>query len=65
MSTIGTVLTVVLIVIAVVLATIVLMQSKRSAGLGAVSGGSGADSFFSLCINTVINAICIDESTSY
>ena len=47
MSTIGTVLTVVLIVIAVVLATIVLMQSKRSAGLGAVSGTSSADSFWS------------------
>ena len=47
MSTIGTVLTVVLIVLAVVLATIVLMQSKRSAGLGAVGGGSGADSFWS------------------
>ena len=47
MSTIGTVLTVVLIVLAVVLASIVLMQSKRSAGLGAVGGGSGADSFWS------------------
>lgn len=48
MSTIGTVLTVVLIVLTVVLAVIVLMQSKRSAGLGAVSGGNGgADSFWS------------------
>ena len=47
MSTIGTVLTVILIVLTVVLACIILMQSKRSAGLGAVSGNSGADSFWS------------------
>lgn len=47
MSTIGTVLTVILIILAVVLATIILMQSKRSAGLGAVSGTSGADTFWS------------------
>lgn len=47
MSTIGTVLTVILIVLAVVLATIILMQSKRSAGLGAVSGNSNTDSFWS------------------
>ena len=47
MSTIGTVLTVNLIVLSVVLAAIILMQSKRSAGLGAVSGNSGADSFWS------------------
>ena len=47
MSTIGTVLTVALIALTVVLATIILMQSKRSAGLGAVSGNSSADSFWS------------------
>lgn len=47
MSTIGTVLTVLLIVLTVVLAVIILLQSKRSAGLGAISGGSGADSFWS------------------
>ena len=47
MSTIGTVLTVILIVLTVILATIILMQSKRSAGLGAVSGTSSADSFWS------------------
>ena len=35
MSTIGTVLTVVLAIITVVLAVIILLQSKRSAGLGA------------------------------
>lgn len=47
MSTIGTVLTVILMILTVVLAVIILMQSKRSAGLGAVSGNSGADSFWS------------------
>ena len=47
MSTIGTVLTVVLIILTAILAAISLMQSKRSAGLGAVSGGSGADTFWS------------------
>lgn len=47
MSTIGTVLTVVLIVLTAVLAVIILMQSKRSAGLGAVSGGTSGDSFWS------------------
>lgn len=47
MSTIGTVLTVVLIILTAVLAAIILMQSKRSAGLGAVSGGTSGDSFWS------------------
>ena len=47
MSTIGTVLTVALIVVSVVLAVIIRLQSKRSAGLGAVSGNSSADSFWS------------------
>lgn len=47
MSTIGMVLTVLLMVIAVVLAIIILMQSKRSAGLGAVSGTSSGDTYWS------------------
>ena len=46
MSTIGTVLTVILMILAVALAAIILMQSKRSAGLGAVSGSSN-DSYWS------------------
>lgn len=46
MSTIGMVLTVVLMILTVVLAAIILMQSKRSAGLGAVSGSS-SDSYWS------------------
>ena len=46
MSTIGTVLTVALIVLTVILAVIILLQSKRSAGLGAVSGSS-TDTFWS------------------
>ena len=47
MSTIGTVLTVILVLLTVVLAGIILLQSKRSAGRGAVSGNSSADSFWS------------------
>ena len=47
MSTIGTVLTVVLMILAVVLAAIILMQSKRSAGLGAIGGSSSGDSYWS------------------
>jgi len=46
MSTIGIVLTVVLMILAVILAAIILMQSKRSAGLGAVSGASN-DTYWS------------------
>lgn len=46
MSTIGMVLTVILMILAVVLAAIILMQSKRSAGLGAVSGAS-SDTYWS------------------
>ena len=42
MSTIGMVLTVILMI----LAAIILMQSKRSAGLGAVSGNS-SDTYWS------------------
>lgn len=47
MSTIGTVLTVVLLLLAVVLSIIILMQSKRSAGLGAIGGGASGDTYWS------------------
>ena len=47
MSTIGMVLTGILMVIAIVLSVIILLQSKRSAGLGAVSGTSNSDSYWS------------------
>ena len=47
MSTIGLVLTGILMVISVVLAVIILLQSKRSAGLGAVGGTSNGDSYWS------------------
>lgn len=47
MSTIGMVLTVVLMILSVILAGIILMQSKRSAGLGAVSGTSSSDTYWS------------------
>jgi len=48
MSTLGMVLCGVLIVLAIILCTIILLQSKRSAGLGAVGGGnSGSDTYWS------------------
>ncbi|WP_304509249.1 preprotein translocase subunit SecG [Anaerotignum sp.] len=47
MTTIGTVLTVILAVVALVLCIIILMQSKRSAGLGAISGSSNGDTYWS------------------
>ena len=47
MSTIGMVLTGILMVVAVVLSVIILLQSKRSAGLGAVNGASNSDSYWS------------------
>lgn len=47
MSTIGTVLTVILLILAVVLSAVILMQSKRSAGLGAISGGTSGDTYWS------------------
>ena len=48
MTTIGMVLTGILAVLAVVLCIIILMQSKRSAGLGAIGGGgSGGDTYWS------------------
>ena len=48
MSTIGMVLTGILMIIAIVLSVIILLQSKRSAGMGAVGGGaSNNDSYWS------------------
>lgn len=47
MTTIGMVLTGILSVLAVILCVIILMQSKRSAGLGAISGSSGGDTYWS------------------
>lgn len=48
MTTIGLVLTGILAVVAVVLCVIILMQSKRSAGLGAISASSsGGDTYWS------------------
>lgn len=47
MTTIGMVLTGILSVLAIILCVIILMQSKRSAGLGAISGSSGGDSYWS------------------
>ena len=43
-----TVLTVILVIIGVILRAIVLLQSKRAAGLGAISGSSSSnDSYWS------------------
>ena len=43
-----TVLTVILVIIGVILSAIVLLQSKRAAGLGAISGASSSnDSYWS------------------
>lgn len=47
MTTIGLVLTGILALIAIVLSVIILMQSKRSAGLGAISASGGGDTYWS------------------
>lgn len=49
MSTLSTVLTVILAIVGVLLCIIVLLQSDRAAGLGAISGGSSgsSDSYWS------------------
>lgn len=47
MGTIGIILTVVLAVVSIILISIILMQSKRSAGLGAVSASGSADTYWS------------------
>ena len=46
MATLGLVLSVVMIILSVLLCIIILLQSKRSAGLGAIGGGSG-DTYWS------------------
>lgn len=47
MSTIGFVLSVLLIVVGIMLSIIILLQSKRSAGLGSMNGSSGQDTYWS------------------
>ncbi len=47
MTTLGTVLTVILAILALALCIIILMQSKRSAGLGAINGSSNGDTYWS------------------
>lgn len=47
MSTIGMVLTGILIVLSVALCGIILLQSKRSAGLGAVNASGSQDTYWS------------------
>lgn len=47
MSTISMVLVVILLIIAVLLCGIILLQSKRSAGMGAISGSGSGDTYWS------------------
>ncbi len=47
MSTAGLILTGVLIALSIVLCIIILLQSKRSAGLGAISAASSNDTYWS------------------
>jgi len=47
MTTVGTALTVVLGIISVLLIVVVLLQVNRSAGLGAIGGGSDNSSYWS------------------
>ncbi|NLK36725.1 MAG: preprotein translocase subunit SecG [Epulopiscium sp.] len=47
MSTISMVLTGILLVLSIFLCIIILLQSKRSAGLGAISAASSADTYWS------------------
>lgn len=47
MTTIGMILTVILLLVAVALCGLILVQSKRSAGLGAIGGDNGGDSYWS------------------
>ena len=44
MATLGLVLSVVMIILSVLLCIIILLQSKRSAGLGAIGGGGSGGS---------------------
>ena len=47
MATLGLVLSVVMIILSVLLCIIILLQSKRSAGLGAIGGGGSGDTYWS------------------
>ncbi len=47
MATLGLVLSVVMIILSVLLCIIILLQSKRSAGLGAIGGGGSGDPHWS------------------
>ena len=47
MATLGLVLSVVMIILSVLLCIIILLQSKRSAGLGAIGGGDSGDTYWS------------------
>lgn len=47
MSTLATVLTVILAIIGVLLIIVVLLQSDRAAGLGAMSAASSSDTYWS------------------
>lgn len=46
MSTIGSVLSGILVVVGIMLCVIILLQSKRSAGLGSMTGSSGQDTYW-------------------
>ena len=47
MATISLILSVVLILLSVLLCIIILLQSKRSAGLGAINAASSSDTYWS------------------
>lgn len=47
MSTISMVLTGILLILSIFLCIIILLQSKRSAGLGAISAAGSADTYWS------------------
>ena len=47
MNTLSTVLTVILAIVGVILCVIILLQSNRAAGLGAVGASTSTDSYWS------------------
>ncbi len=47
MANMGLILSVVLIILSVLLCIIILLQSKRSAGMGAISGAGSGDTYWS------------------
>lgn len=47
MATLSLVLSVVLVILSVLLCVIILLQSKRSAGLGVIGGGGSGDTYWS------------------